>query len=226
MKKVFVFLIIIYLFLLVVISEKDLPMSELLFYQDNYSWEYLYFSLNIMKLLIIIYITFLYLYATKWSKYDVYLLIRASKIKVQFSRYVLLLYYGLSLKTYFLVIFGLMYTLYPYELTYVFITKLWGFLFFFVFYYSTLFFFLEIMIKGIASLFIPLLGYLIQLLFFSIDGLTEQTFFSDFIQLFVPDVTIRLGGIYTLYSPLILGSVSIVMLVASYKKIIVDDAYC
>jgi hypothetical protein len=218
-------LVFLYLAILLLLSEQNQPQSELFFYKDMYTWEYLYFGLSILKLIGLAYMTFLWLYGTRWSRYDIFLFLRGSKQGVYLSRLVVFLHYTIVLVVYSILLYGLVFTLYPFKLSPSFVSSLFGNLLLFVWYYLSLFFLLERLIYGLTGILMPMLLYITQLLFFSVDEPNnKQQLLTEIIQLIMPDITVEGQNVKVLHSPLIILAVSFIWISLALNLIKRKDA--
>lgn len=198
-KRVGVALTIGILVILLLIGDYQEPLPWLMYHQDLVLFEYRMQAVTILKVVTILWMCFLWMYATRWNQYDVYAMSRFSKQRVIWTRYLVVLEQSILFASVQVALLLSVQLFYPYELPGAMISSLIGNVVLFCLYFNTLWLALERWIQHLYTLFLPLLGYLIAMLFG--DGLmpTDGTFEPRYlIHIIAPDVLVTENG-YTFY---------------------------
>lgn len=208
----------------ILLSNYYLDDNLLLFYSDYYIEEYLFSSLSLIKVVILLQSMFLVINGFVINKYDVYLLIRSDRTSVIISKIITIIL-GISIFTIFLYllmnIIGLFLT--PY---YEFQNNYYGILFDLITFsilYTLLFMLLINIVKSMYSLLIIFVLYFISNI--SLEYLVlkrDLSSFTKLINLFFPDVGyFRNIGYDLFYSNIYYLSLCLVIIqviVLIYKK--------
>lgn len=213
-------MVLIFLIGVIYFSRFYLGNAELLFDKAYYYNEYYMESLNLAKMMIVLFNFVLVTNSFVFNKYDYFLITRKSRKEVIISKVFILLI--LSILYTFIIMF--MFFLIPLFLTpymrifdFFDITKL---MMVFSVYYLTLFIFFIIIFKHIYILFFSFSGYLIS--FLSSELLikkSETSFFNSFISVFFPDIiNYYVYGYDFLYGSIFVMSLTIILLLVIIKN--------
>jgi len=155
----------------VVMSEYKIGRSSLLFQEELYNFEYVLQGFTALKLILLSYMLFVWVYANFISKYDIYLYSRFSPFKVCSSKFLVLNLISFLMAGFLTVLFAFVWLLYPMALKTIIIVELFGYTILFVVLYNVLFFLFLVLFKHLYGLFIPLFGYLFSMISMDMNSL-------------------------------------------------------
>ena len=218
-------LVLVYLIGVTYFSRFYLSEAELLFDREFYNNEYMLESINLGKIMIVLFNFVLITNSFVFNKYDYFLISRKPRKKVIFSK-IFIVFIISTIYTFMLVI--LLYLipsfLTPYMLpdNFFIIARL---LAVFSAYYLALFTFIIIIFKHIYFLFFSFAGFLVS--FLSSEFLIEKnqsSSFNAFISLLFPDITRFINfGYDFLYGSIFVLSLTICLILVSIKHYTICD---
>jgi hypothetical protein len=214
MRLITVTLLIGYLVLLLLVSQYEEEPSYLLYFQEQLQYEYQLQAFLPLKLLLVILISFGWIYATRWNQYDPALWMRSSVLSTALSRFVVLLEWSGLVSFVGTMLYLAVYRLYPYQVTVEEAMTLILSVQLFQFYYNSLCFWLDRVIQHLFGFVIPLLLYLIVLLQTEVLLASDSPFLAvNIIQVIIPDIAILESGYGFLFGAVMIVSVAFIWLV-------------
>lgn len=218
-------LIIGYLVIIFAISEYNQSDSELLINEDVLRFEYINQGMTILKVTMVFYIVFLWIYSTRWNQYDIYLMWRKNKLSIVYSRFIMLTLLSLFLGLSYILILNTVMLLYPYSIKFdMVITSILSMVLFILF-YNSLCLLLERLIDHVIGLFLPLILYLVSMLIG--NGQYPETIDIDgnqVIQFIAPDMLLKQNVFTFLYGELTIVILIILLLQTTYWTVSKQDA--
>lgn len=225
MRLITVTVLMGYLGLLFLISQYEEEVSFLLYFEDLLSYEYQLQAFLSLKLLLVIMISFGWMYATRWNQYDPLLWIRSSVVTVSITRFLVLLEWSVLVGMVGTMMYLAVYQLYPYDIAVVAVVELVVSVLVFILYYNALCFLLERIIKHLFGLIIPVIFYLVVLLQTDVLLDTDKVYEPlDLIQIIVPDIAITDTGYGFLFGSIMVLSVGVLWTIIALLFVQKQDA--
>jgi len=223
-RYVSVVLVVIIAWLFVSLGEDDRPMAWLSYHREQVLFEYQMMAFTVWKLVVVFYIGFIWMYATRWNDCDVHLLSRYSKQQVRWTRlYVhveLTLVFALTLLVIYLTVMSWI----PGALTVSEVTRYIMLTIIFVLHYNVLYFVLERSTSSIFGLFVPLGGYLLVTLVGDSFDFSDGVSAWSWLHLLWPDILIVHHQRVLLFGPIMTVSCSIVLAQLAWWLVHKQDA--
>lgn len=202
---------------LIAVSDYDSGTSMILIQEEAFQYDYLLQGFSVLKIVIILYSAFLWMYGTQINHYDVYLYTRYSHRRVFLSKWIAIQIIVLLLTGFLIVEYVLVWVLYPNALQEMMILELFGVLMIFTGYYNVLFWFFSTVIKHLYGNFIPIIGYILSMITVDINmKVDDQGIIAKCIQIIYPDIVyydnhfrFMYGGLFVFCMTLIFSSLVI-----------------
>ena len=177
-----------------------------------------------MKVIIVIFTTFSVIYAFIFNSYDIFLIMRSSKIKVIISKIIVTTGLNIFIGTILYIMFIIIWLLTPYQFFVNIIATGLLRVVMFIMFYSLIEIMLIIIFKHIYILIIPLLGFLVST--YSIDlgvEVSDLSTFSLLINLGFPDLINVDNSFQFLYGDFFIITVLCLLQFVSVRKYILGD---
>lgn len=165
MRRVALFTVGLYALFVALIGEYDEASGWLSFHAEMVRFDYVLHGFTVLKLMVVMAITIGWVYGTRWNDYDVFLLVRASALRVHLGRLVVLIEATGVFALAMFALFAAGWWLLPYPVDVTLWLRMALFLGLFTLYYNAMAFWLERLVRHPVGLFVPLLGYVLSLLF-------------------------------------------------------------
>lgn len=198
--------------------------SYLLYNREVLITSFIYDGFNIIKIVAVLYSMLLAIYVMYLNKYDVFIVTRKSRMKVIFSKILVIVILEILFVLYLFIVYGIIWGLLDSSVTIGEMNIYLLHITILSIYYALLNIALIIIFSSIFIVIIPFIGYLISNL--SMDygiSIKELDNSSKFLNLFFPDLLIFNQEICFVYGILTIVDISILILVLIIIKYKIDD---
>ncbi|QMS85713.1 hypothetical protein [Candidatus Xianfuyuplasma coldseepsis] len=195
------------------IASLELPPSTILYQRQMLKFELLYQGILIIKITLMGWMTFLWVYSDYYNDYDVYLYVRDNPLKVRLAKWFVITAYTVFISVILTsILIGLL-SVYPIPLSLSFVRSLVSKVVLFSMFYNTLYLLCSTWVRHISSVFVPLGLYFVGMILVDINNeskISENP--ANYIQLIAPDIVYLDNRIFFLFGHIVVVIVMVVLL--------------